>query len=190
MCLIYVTWQVRSTARMCYRMFAKTWPERSRRLFMSFDPVIQRVYSCVPNAFILITSLIRSYFPYVFFIFWNRLLTKRMEACTGDMHLLPSVIEVLKHHLPLRHLRLHMYLDMELQLLLQWIELQVYPLGHLCLLVFCSHKQSPLVKVLNVVWKVCCTLVSRRSLQLKACLEVWNYPTNKILQLSVHQVWI
>ncbi|KAK7245269.1 hypothetical protein RIF29_40107 [Crotalaria pallida] len=35
--------EVRSTARMCYRMFAKTWPERSRRLFMSFDPVIQRL---------------------------------------------------------------------------------------------------------------------------------------------------
>ena len=26
-------------------MFAKTWPERSRRLFSSFDPVIQRVYT-------------------------------------------------------------------------------------------------------------------------------------------------
>jgi len=25
-------------------MFAKTWPERSRRLFSSFDPAIQRVY--------------------------------------------------------------------------------------------------------------------------------------------------
>ncbi|KAF5744116.1 CLIP-associated protein [Tripterygium wilfordii] len=35
--------EVRSTARMCYRMFAKTWPERSRRLFSSFDPAIQRV---------------------------------------------------------------------------------------------------------------------------------------------------
>ncbi|KAL3850037.1 hypothetical protein ACJIZ3_011919 [Penstemon smallii] len=35
--------EVRSTARICYRMFAKTWPERSRRLFMSFDPVVQRV---------------------------------------------------------------------------------------------------------------------------------------------------
>ncbi|KAL2470626.1 CLIP-associated protein [Abeliophyllum distichum] len=35
--------EVRSTARMCYRMFAKTWPERSRRLFMSFDPAVQRV---------------------------------------------------------------------------------------------------------------------------------------------------
>lgn len=35
--------EVRSTARMCYRMFAKTWPERSRRLFLSFDPVIQRI---------------------------------------------------------------------------------------------------------------------------------------------------
>lgn len=35
--------EVRSTARICYRMFAKTWPERSRRLFLSFDPVIQRI---------------------------------------------------------------------------------------------------------------------------------------------------
>ncbi|XP_010263998.1 PREDICTED: CLIP-associated protein-like [Nelumbo nucifera] len=35
--------EVRSTARTCYRMFAKTWPERSRRLFLSFDPVIQRI---------------------------------------------------------------------------------------------------------------------------------------------------
>ncbi|RCV34450.1 hypothetical protein SETIT_7G160500v2 [Setaria italica] len=35
--------EVRATARTCYRMFAKTWPERSRRLFMSFDPAIQRV---------------------------------------------------------------------------------------------------------------------------------------------------
>ncbi|KAK9146310.1 hypothetical protein Sjap_006213 [Stephania japonica] len=34
--------EVRSIARTCYRMFAKTWPERSRRLFSSFDPVIQR----------------------------------------------------------------------------------------------------------------------------------------------------
>ncbi|XP_038682288.1 CLIP-associated protein isoform X2 [Tripterygium wilfordii] len=35
--------EVRSTARTCYRMFVKTWPERSRRLFSSFDPAIQRV---------------------------------------------------------------------------------------------------------------------------------------------------
>ncbi|XP_021907185.1 CLIP-associated protein [Carica papaya] len=35
--------EVRSTARTCYRMFAKTWPERSRRLFSSFDTVIQRI---------------------------------------------------------------------------------------------------------------------------------------------------
>ncbi|OIV92110.1 hypothetical protein TanjilG_27265 [Lupinus angustifolius] len=35
--------EVRSTARMCYRMFAKTWPDRTRRLFLSFDPVIQRL---------------------------------------------------------------------------------------------------------------------------------------------------
>ncbi|XP_020150548.1 CLIP-associated protein [Aegilops tauschii subsp. strangulata] len=34
--------EVRSTARTCYRMFTKTWPERSRRLFMQFDPAIQR----------------------------------------------------------------------------------------------------------------------------------------------------
>ncbi|XP_065030000.1 CLIP-associated protein-like isoform X2 [Musa acuminata AAA Group] len=35
--------EVRSTARTCYRMFTKTWPDRSRRLFLSFDPVIQRI---------------------------------------------------------------------------------------------------------------------------------------------------
>nr|AXF92405.1 CLIP-associated protein [Gossypium hirsutum] len=35
--------EVRSTARMCYRMFSKTWPDRSRRLFTSFDPAIQRI---------------------------------------------------------------------------------------------------------------------------------------------------
>ncbi|KAK3142128.1 hypothetical protein QOZ80_4BG0342570 [Eleusine coracana subsp. coracana] len=35
--------EVRATARTCYRMFSKTWPERSRRLFMSFDPAIQRI---------------------------------------------------------------------------------------------------------------------------------------------------
>ncbi|WOL00181.1 CLIP-associated protein [Canna indica] len=35
--------EVRSTARTCYRMFTKTWPERSRRLFLSFDPAIQRI---------------------------------------------------------------------------------------------------------------------------------------------------
>ncbi|XP_068664574.1 CLIP-associated protein-like [Aristolochia californica] len=35
--------EVRSTARTCYRMFTKTWPERSKRLFLTFDPVIQRL---------------------------------------------------------------------------------------------------------------------------------------------------
>ncbi|XP_078427721.1 CLIP-associated protein [Wolffia australiana] len=35
--------EVRAIARTCYKMFAKTWPERSRRLFLSFDPAIQRM---------------------------------------------------------------------------------------------------------------------------------------------------
>ncbi|GER46087.1 CLIP-associating family protein [Striga asiatica] len=35
--------EVRSTARTCYRLFTKTWPDRSRRLFSFFDPVVQRV---------------------------------------------------------------------------------------------------------------------------------------------------
>ncbi|XP_071721566.1 CLIP-associated protein-like [Rutidosis leptorrhynchoides] len=35
--------EVRSTARACYRMFSKTWPDHSRRLFSLFDPVIQRI---------------------------------------------------------------------------------------------------------------------------------------------------
>ncbi|PHT77786.1 CLIP-associated protein [Capsicum annuum] len=35
--------EVRSTARILYRMFARTWPERSRRLLSSLDPAIQRI---------------------------------------------------------------------------------------------------------------------------------------------------
>ncbi|KAM0941957.1 putative armadillo-like helical, CLASP domain, TOG domain-containing protein [Dioscorea sansibarensis] len=35
--------EVRATARGCYHLFSKTWPERSRRLFLSFDQVIQRI---------------------------------------------------------------------------------------------------------------------------------------------------
>lgn len=35
--------EVRATARACYRMFSRTWPDRSRRLFSLFDPVIQRI---------------------------------------------------------------------------------------------------------------------------------------------------
>ncbi|KZV21518.1 CLIP-associated protein [Dorcoceras hygrometricum] len=42
-CIADAMSEVRSTARTCYRMFTKTWPERSRRLFMSFDTVVQRV---------------------------------------------------------------------------------------------------------------------------------------------------
>lgn len=40
---IFSVLQARATARACYRMFTKTWPERSHQLFMSFDPAIQRV---------------------------------------------------------------------------------------------------------------------------------------------------
>lgn len=42
--IIIIMLQVRSTARMCFRLFAKTWPERSRQLFSSFHSNIQRVY--------------------------------------------------------------------------------------------------------------------------------------------------
>ncbi|XP_009799876.1 CLIP-associated protein [Nicotiana tabacum] len=42
-CVADAMGEVRSIARTLYRMFARTWPERSRRLFMSFDPVIQRI---------------------------------------------------------------------------------------------------------------------------------------------------
>ncbi|KAJ3681669.1 hypothetical protein LUZ60_014242 [Juncus effusus] len=34
--------KVRSAAMSCYRMYSKTWPERSHSLLMSFDPSIQR----------------------------------------------------------------------------------------------------------------------------------------------------
>ncbi|KAL3687778.1 hypothetical protein R1sor_014087 [Riccia sorocarpa] len=35
--------EVRSSARTCFRVFCKCWPERSRRLFVSFDPSVQRL---------------------------------------------------------------------------------------------------------------------------------------------------
>ncbi|KAL2629963.1 hypothetical protein R1flu_014649 [Riccia fluitans] len=35
--------EVRSIARTCFRVFCKCWPERSRRLFVSFDPSVQRL---------------------------------------------------------------------------------------------------------------------------------------------------
>lgn len=38
--------QVRSLARQCYRVFARCWPDRARRLYQAFDPVTQRV-SCM-----------------------------------------------------------------------------------------------------------------------------------------------
>ncbi|EOY05437.1 CLIP-associated protein, putative isoform 1 [Theobroma cacao] len=42
-CIADAMSEVRSNARHCYRMFKKTWPERSLQLFQSFDPVIQRI---------------------------------------------------------------------------------------------------------------------------------------------------
>ncbi|KAK4363653.1 hypothetical protein RND71_018894 [Anisodus tanguticus] len=42
-CVADAMGEVRSTARTLYRMFVRTWPERSRRLFMSLDPAIQRI---------------------------------------------------------------------------------------------------------------------------------------------------
>ncbi|KAJ1279986.1 hypothetical protein BS78_04G197600 [Paspalum vaginatum] len=42
-CVGDATSEVRATARTCYRMFTKTWPNRSHQLFMSLDPAIQRM---------------------------------------------------------------------------------------------------------------------------------------------------
>ncbi|XP_039116777.1 CLIP-associated protein-like isoform X3 [Dioscorea cayenensis subsp. rotundata] len=42
-CVADAMCEVRATARACYCLFSKTWPERSHRLFLSFDPVIQRI---------------------------------------------------------------------------------------------------------------------------------------------------
>ncbi|KAL3333961.1 hypothetical protein AABB24_030634 [Solanum stoloniferum] len=42
-CVADAMGEVRSTARTLYRMFARTWPERSRRLLSSLDPAIQRI---------------------------------------------------------------------------------------------------------------------------------------------------
>ncbi|GMI64496.1 CLIP-associated protein, CLIP-ASSOCIATED PROTEIN [Hibiscus trionum] len=42
-CIADAMSEVRSNARRCYKMFKKTWPERSQQLFLSFDSVIQRM---------------------------------------------------------------------------------------------------------------------------------------------------
>ncbi|CAN4102066.1 unnamed protein product [Withania somnifera] len=42
-CVADAMGEVRSTARTLYRMFARTWPERSRRLLSSLDPAVQRI---------------------------------------------------------------------------------------------------------------------------------------------------
>ncbi|KAK4351658.1 hypothetical protein RND71_030971 [Anisodus tanguticus] len=42
-CVVDAMGEVRSTARTLYRMFARTWPERSRHLLMSLDPAIQKI---------------------------------------------------------------------------------------------------------------------------------------------------
>ncbi|KAH0660402.1 hypothetical protein KY289_029150 [Solanum tuberosum] len=42
-CVADAMGEVRSTARTLYRMFARTWPERSRHLLSSLDPAIQRI---------------------------------------------------------------------------------------------------------------------------------------------------
>ncbi|TYG52992.1 hypothetical protein ES288_D09G073000v1 [Gossypium darwinii] len=42
-CIADAMSEVRSNARRCYRLFKKTWPERSQQLFLSFDSVVQRM---------------------------------------------------------------------------------------------------------------------------------------------------
>ncbi|KAK8704845.1 hypothetical protein V6N13_048457 [Hibiscus sabdariffa] len=42
-CIADAMSEVRSNARRCYKMFKKTWPERSQQLFLSFDSVIQKM---------------------------------------------------------------------------------------------------------------------------------------------------
>ncbi|OMO99320.1 CLIP-associated protein [Corchorus capsularis] len=42
-CVADAVSEVRSHARRCYRMFKKSWPERSQQLFLSFDSAIQRM---------------------------------------------------------------------------------------------------------------------------------------------------
>ncbi|XP_062221558.1 CLIP-associated protein-like isoform X2 [Phragmites australis] len=42
-CIADATSEVRSSARACYRMFSRTWPERSHQLFSSFEPSRQKL---------------------------------------------------------------------------------------------------------------------------------------------------
>ncbi|CAL4885997.1 unnamed protein product [Urochloa decumbens] len=42
-CIADATSEVRSSARACYRMFSRIWPERSRQLYSSFEPSRQKM---------------------------------------------------------------------------------------------------------------------------------------------------
>jgi muramidase (phage lysozyme) len=41
--VVIIVVKVRSTARACYWLFSKTWPDRSHHLFESFEPARQKV---------------------------------------------------------------------------------------------------------------------------------------------------
>ncbi|CAA2998173.1 Hypothetical predicted protein [Olea europaea subsp. europaea] len=49
--------QVRSTARMCYRRFARTWPERSRRLVMLTPLILEKNVKWTATAISCIISV-------------------------------------------------------------------------------------------------------------------------------------
>lgn len=94
----------------------------------------------------------------------------KMVVCTKGMLLLRCVIGLCS--LLVLHLMqvVHMYLDMALQLLLQWTRVQLYLQIHLFhQTVFGCHSQRRLAEVLKEVWRVCLTLAKKKFLPLKVC---------------------
>ncbi|KAJ0021586.1 hypothetical protein Pint_31615 [Pistacia integerrima] len=104
--------KVQSIARMCYTLFAKTCPERSHRLFSSFDPIIQRAtrfsFSLGPPVF---TSPVRpATMPFrtspttlqlVAFSLGSSLPTSSpLHFCNGSAELQHQVLDVIEETTP------------------------------------------------------------------------------------------
>ena len=48
--------QVRSSARACYRVYKRLWPDRARRIYSLLDPAVQKVSILVAEVTNILTS--------------------------------------------------------------------------------------------------------------------------------------
>uniref|UniRef100_A0A0A9DDS2 Uncharacterized protein n=1 Tax=Arundo donax TaxID=35708 RepID=A0A0A9DDS2_ARUDO len=94
----------------------------------------------------------------------------KMVVCTKGMLRPPCVIGLCS--LPVHHLMqvVHIFLDMALQLLLQWTRVQLFHQIHLChQTIFAYHSRRQLAEVLKEAWRVCLAPAKKKFLPLKVC---------------------